>query len=92
MGVSSCLADALAGWLEGQPPKAICVSVSDDLSSIVLGGEILDNHELRSKLPDDSKFSKFVVDLTNVCHSPDLLAYLHNHPRVKEVIYEDDDF
>ena len=52
--------------------------------------EILENHELRSKIPDDTKFSKFVVDLTNVCHSPDLLAYLHNHPRVKEVIYDSD--
>jgi len=54
--------------------------------------EILDDHPLRSKLPADAKFSKFVVDVTNVCKSVDLLAYLKRHPRVRQVISNDNDY
>lgn len=56
--------------------------------------DILDDHALRSKLPDDIKFSKFTVDLTNVCRSDALLAYLNSNRRVREIIgvREDGDY
>jgi len=87
--VKVCRSDCLQGITIWAPKlKSLDCTASFDLKEI----EILENHELRSKLRDDTKFSKFVVDLTNVCHSPELLAYLNNHPRVKQVIYEADDF
>jgi len=51
--------------------KSLDCTASFDLKEI----EILENHELRSKFPDN-KFTKFVVDLTNVCHSPELFSFL----------------
>jgi hypothetical protein len=68
--------------------KLLDLSASFDVEQI----EILDDHILRSKLPDDAKLSKFVVDLTNVCKSEALLIYLNRHPRVQQVIFNDDDY
>ena len=51
--------------------------------------DILNDHPLRATLPADVKLSKFEINLTNVCESGKLAAKFRNHPRVRNVIFEE---
>lgn len=58
-----------------------------DISSI----NILDDHPLKSELPQNFTPSIFAVDLRYCCNDRKLLKYLNNNPRVSDIIIDDED-